>query len=108
MRNIVALGVVAAALVISTGCYVAPVMPPVGGIYSDIDSPLTTKYEGQAAAGKTGEASSVSVLGLVAWGDCSAETAAQNGGLQRINYCDYRFLNVLGVYQRFTVVAHGE
>jgi len=50
------------------GCYTAPVMPPLGGIYSDYSAPMTTEFNGQEAVPqKEGEATSYSILGLVAW-----------------------------------------
>jgi hypothetical protein len=95
--------------VVLAGCYTAPVVPPMGGIYSDYAAPLTTEFIGQdAVPAKEGSASSVSILGLIAWGDCSVRTAATNGGLYSVNYCDYHYHNVLGIYQKFTVIARGK
>ena len=91
------------------GCYTAPVMPPFGGIYSDYSAPMTTEFNGQEAVPqKEGMATSYSVLGLVAWGDCSVRSAAAAGQLYSVSYCDYRYHNVLGIYQEFTVVARGK
>jgi len=90
------------------GCYTAPVVPPVGGIYSNYTAPLTADFNGQdAQPDKTGMASSVSILSLFAWGDCSVRTAARQGGLYSVSYCDYHYKNILGIYQKFTVIAHG-
>jgi hypothetical protein len=83
-------------------------MPSYGVLYSDISAPLTTEFDGQQVPSKQGEASAVGVLGLLAFGDCSTQEAARDGNLQRIHYCDYNFLNVLGLFQKFTVIAHGE
>lgn len=57
---------------------------------------------------RSGEASSIAVLGLIALGDSSMETAAANGNLSTVNHLDYKFMNVLFLYQSFTTVAHGE
>ena len=27
---------------------------------------------------------------------------------RHLSYCDYEYFNVLGVYQRFTVIVHGD
>jgi hypothetical protein len=108
MRRLPGALMLASVLAVSVGCYSAPVMPPVGGLYSDIKAPLTTEFTGQGAPTKSGEAASMSVLGLFSWGDCSLASAAAAGNLSTIDYCDYAYQNVvLGVYQRFTVVAHG-
>jgi hypothetical protein len=104
--SVAVLSIIAMGLV---GCYTAPVIPPVGGIYSNYDAPLTTDFNGQdALPGKSGSASSFSILSLFAWGDCSVRTAAQAGGLYSVSYCDYHYKNVLGIYQKFTVVVHGK
>ena len=93
----------------AAGCFRAPVIPPTGLVFSQFNAPLTTEFDQTAANGlSTGEAASTSVLGLVAYGDCSLDAAAKAGGLSTIEYCDYSYLNVLGVYQKFTVVAHGK
>lgn len=96
-------------MVAVAGCYTAPVMPPLGGIYSDYSAPLTTEFNGQEAVPqKEGQSASYSILGLFAWGDCSVRTAAAVGGLYSVSYCDYRYHNVLGVYQEFTIIARGK
>jgi len=109
MRRVLAVAAGCASLCLA-GCagYRAEVIPPVGMIYSNYRAPLTAEYSGQSVERKAGEASSVSILGLVAYGDCSLDTAARAGGLTTINYCDYEYLNVLGIYQKFTVMAHGK
>jgi hypothetical protein len=96
-------------MVAVAGCYTTPVIPPLGGIYSDYSAPLTTEFNGQEAIPpKEGKATSSSVLGLFAWGDCSVRTAAAAGGLYSVSYCDYSYHNVLGIYQEFTVIARGK
>ena len=55
-----------------------------------------------------GEASSFSVLGLYASGDCSIATAARNGGLKKIGHVDYAYVNVIGIWQKATVIVYGE
>ena len=48
------------------------------------------------------------ILGLVAWGDASAEAAAKDGGITIIEHVDYEYMNILFIYQRFTTIAHGK
>ncbi len=95
-----------AASVLLTGCLSAPFQPP-QGLVSVTKAPLST--EGKCNVGvRRGESSSVSLLGLYAWGDCSIGAAARNGGLKKIEYFDYEYLNVIGIWQQATVVAYGE
>ena len=95
-----------ALLTLFGGCVVAPFQPPMGAV-SVVQAPLST--EGNFNAGsKRGEASVISVLGLVSVGDCSIDAAVKSGGLQKVNHLDYGYLNIIGVYQKTTVIAYGE
>ena len=100
------LGIAVAAAM--TGCYVAPVMPPGGLIYSDIRSPIDIDAEQTNITMNEGRSSSASVLGLVAWGDSSVTTAAREGNLRQVDHVDYEFKNIVGIYQQFTTVAQGQ
>jgi hypothetical protein len=91
------------------GCLTAPFMPPMGTLVSSVQAPLDIDYhQTNVAAAKTGEASSISILGLVALGDCSTQAAAQQGGLRTVNTADYDYFNVLGIFQKTTVRVYGE
>lgn len=106
MKNTGILAAACAAAVVATGCLSAPFKPPMG-LYSEVSAPLST--EGPIQTGtKTGEATAKTILGLVATGDCSINTAAKNGGLRKINHVDYRYKNILGIVQETTVVVYGE
>jgi len=98
-----------AAVVMLTGCLKAPVQPPMGLIYTDYKAPLDYDQEQSQSEGlKTGTSETISILGLVALGDGSVETAAQNGNISQIHGADYEYFNVIGVYQRYRTVVHGE
>ena len=104
-------GLVALCSVLMTvGCvapFNAPVVPPVGAFFTKYDAPLTTEGVGQSVGTKQGKASMVNVLALVAFGDCSLDAAARDGNLSTIEYVDYSYLNVFGMFQSFTVIVHG-
>ena len=89
-----------------SGCLSAPFQPP-SGMVSVTKAPLSLEGRWDVGA-KSGEASSFSVLGLYASGDCSISAAARNGGLKKIYYVDYEYFNVIGIWQKATVIAHGE
>jgi len=98
--------VAAAACVTMVGCVSAPFQPPCG-LVAVTKAPLST--DGNWAAGsKSGSSTAKSVLCLYAWGDCSVTAAARNGGLKRVDYLDYSYLNVIGIWQEVTVTAYGE
>jgi hypothetical protein len=92
----------------SVGCYSAPVMPPSGLIYTNIEAPVSPAVSGQPLGARRGEASSASILGLFAWGDASVKAATENGGIREPKHIDYNFYNVLGIYQSFTTIVLGD
>ena len=101
----------ALSVLISTGCagYVAPVIPAVALVFTNTKAPLDVDYDETQLGSKTGKASVISVLGLFAWGDASATTAARDGGITTIRHADYEYLSVLfGVYSSFTTVVRGD
>ncbi|UCE84816.1 MAG: TRL-like family protein [Deltaproteobacteria bacterium] len=88
------------------GCVAAPVVPPLGMVYSDFDAPLG--LGGGEVGSRRGESSVVAVLGLVSTGDASVRGAARAGGITEVKRVDYEFYNFLGLYQRFTTVVYGD
>lgn len=88
------------------GCISAPFQPPMG-VVTNYKAPLST--EGSWKQGtKTGAAEAACVLGLVATGDCSLNTAIKNGNLKEAYYADYEYFNFLGIYQSVKVIVTGE
>lgn len=102
--------VLAALLGVSTGCafYSAPVVPPVAGVFSNIEAPLDVDMDPTELGTKVGRSSASNILSLISFGDASIAGAAQRGGIQTIRHADYEYFNILGVYQRFTTVVHGD
>ncbi len=94
-------------IVFVSGCYSTPIMPPAGLLYSNIEAPASLSIAGQNLGTRRGEASCVSVLGLIAWGDCSAKAAADAGSIAELKHLDYSYTNVLLVWQSLTTVAYG-
>ncbi|CAN5449336.1 hypothetical protein BH09SUM1_BH09SUM1_06120 [soil metagenome] len=108
MKKLASVLVVLGAAAGLSGCLQAPVMPPIGLIYTGYTAPLDYDQEESMVGSKDGMSETASVLGLVAWGDGSIKTAAQNGGINKIHGADYEYFNVLGIYQRYRTVVHGE
>ena len=88
------------------GCLSAPFQPP-SGVVSVTTAPLSTEVNWEVGS-KRGEASSTSVLGLYASGDCSIAAAARNGGLKKVGHVDYEYVNIVGVWQKATVIVYDE
>ena len=107
----------AGTLAVGSGCiqYRAPFMPPGGILFTKVKVPLQTEFTaGGAAYSRTAGAISSFyfhdpiVTGLsVAWDDCSVAAAAKKGRLVRVDYADYEFFHVLGIFGKMTVHVYG-
>jgi hypothetical protein len=98
-------------LIFSTGmvgCIGAPVVPPTGLIYTDMDAPLSLGGGGRDVGSKRGESSVTAILGLFSTGDGSVKKAAANGRITQIKHVDYNFRNIIGIYQEYTTVVYGD
>jgi hypothetical protein len=90
---------------ILAGCAFTPIMPPRGILYNNQKAPM---FPGGRPGTKVGKASNHNILFLVGWGDSSFNKALENGGITTVSHTDYELQNYALVYQRFTVVVHGE
>ncbi len=80
-----------------------------GCFYADIRKPLDTDLQQTKLGAKCGKSSTHQVLGLVAWGDASTQTAAMNGGITTLNHADSEWFSILWfVYGRQTTVVYGD
>lgn len=103
MRKLVILMLLLSSLFIFAGC---AGLGMYGGIYTDIKGPVTTTNLEKGS--KTGEASCLNVLGIVATGDCSIATAAKNGQITKIKTVDEEVSSILGLYLKRKVIVTGE
>ena len=91
------------------GCMTAPVVPPIGWIYTEYKAPLDVDAQSNPVGPKNGESSMRCILGLVSVGDASLEAAIKDGGIKRVDAIDYRYENIVfGIVQRYTTIVHGE
>jgi hypothetical protein len=80
---------------------------PKGIIYTSTKGPFYATANEKSV--KMGTGTTKCILGIVAWGDASAETAAKNAGITKIHHVDYEdTLILLGIYSSYTVVVYGE
>jgi len=79
-----------------------------GCLYSHVTLPYSTDLNKTDLGHKKGEASTYSVLWLVAWGNAGSAAAAQSGGITTLNHMDQELLVVLfGLYMRHTTIVYG-
>lgn len=92
-----------------TGCYQAPVVPPMGYLIAQTTAPLDTDMDGLDLSNlDKGSATNVNILGCIAVGDCSVIEASRNGNLKEVQHADYTYTNIFGIYQSFTTHAYGK
>ena len=90
-------------LAILSGC---AMKSPISGIfYTDVQDGITATYSQRPA--KKGEACASGILGLVATGDASINTARTNGNINAVSSVDYSSYSILGIYTKYCVVVRG-
>ncbi|MEJ2670447.1 MAG: TRL domain-containing protein [Gammaproteobacteria bacterium] len=102
MKKLILGGSIIAASLL-TGC---ASVAPVGGILTDVSLPITATSN--AMGSKTGEATCMSILALVAQGDCSIETAKRNGGIHKVTHVDWKANNILGIIGNYKLIVYGD
>ncbi|MFC1713484.1 TRL-like family protein [Candidatus Poribacteria bacterium] len=92
--------------VVLAGCGAYATAPVTGFAYTEVKGPgMATS---NPISSKVGTATCTSILGLIAQGDASIETAAKSAGITKIHHVDYQSKSILGLYAEFTVVVYGE
>ncbi len=100
-----AVAVLGGALLFAGGCAMAR-SPVSGSIYSDVKA--NDSVTANTAATKVGRSTASSILGWVAIGDCSLDSAKKQGGITKVAHVDYETTSILGIYATTTTVVHGE
>lgn len=77
-----------------------------GVLYTGVTEPVNAT--GNEKGTKTGEASCINVLGIVAAGDCSIDAAARKAGIKAIKAVDKKRTSVLGLFLKETTIVTGE
>jgi PBP1b-binding outer membrane lipoprotein LpoB len=80
-------------------------------LYTDIKTPLPSLSTNTDAQSTThvGKASCAYYVWVLALGDCSVQTAMQNGGISKVHHVDSEINSYfLGIYTKFTTVVYGE
>lgn len=96
----------AGATLLLSSCAGVGSAPLMGGLYADLKAPVAVTSN--SGSSKVGTAQATSILGLVATGDASVETAAKSAGITKIHHVDQHVTNILGVYATYTISVYGE
>ena len=90
-----------------TGCAFAPT--PVGSalIFTDVKGPVAVDDNNTGYA-KKGEACATNVLGLVATGDASIETAKKVAGISKVSSVSSDQFSILFLFSKYCTIVTGE
>ena len=92
-----------AAFILSGCAYNSPVP---GVLFTNTTFPSGDKVRlDSETAGKQGKSSCYSVLALVAFGDCSINSAMKEGGLTKIYHVDSSSMNVLYFFFKYDTIV---
>ncbi len=91
-----------------TGCAAQAKQPVTGFLYSDVKAPIPSSIDNNVKPLKSGTAFAQSILGWVAIGDASIQTAARNGGITKIHHVEQHSQSVLGIVATYTITVYGE
>jgi hypothetical protein len=100
----ISLGLMAIGLATS-GCAYVTRAPVTGLIYQDVQEGESVSSNDLGA--KRGEACATSILGWVATGDASVQTAAKAAGITKISHVDSTASDILLVYAEYCTVVYG-
>lgn len=90
---------------VATGCATTTRAPVTGLIFNGTKAgELVTEA---SDASKSGRSCAHSVLGAVAWGDASLDSAKKAGGISTVSAVDGENFSVLGAYARYCLVVTG-
>lgn len=116
LRGVGALALVSTVTACGLTSHKAPVNPPGGAIFAHVKAPLTANYDGNAAGAATMKTSSsqtkflnVPIAGQwsFSWDDAAIGQIASSAGMTSVAYADYEVMNILGIWQTFTVHVYG-
>lgn len=89
-----------------TSC--AAISSPVGmgAFYTGVQSGMTTTSNNVGK--KVGTSKAINVLGFVASGDASINSAAKNAGIKKISHVDQKQTSILGLFSTYETIVYGE
>lgn len=119
-RSLLAMLVLVIGATLSTGCTKMGVAPPPGIIFQNTESPMgfpKDKPKGDLivlpANYKTGECTVYRFTPYfkalsVGWGDATWEKAVKSGGIEEALFADVETLNILTLFESYTVTVYGK
>ncbi|MGQ9678096.1 MAG: TRL-like family protein [bacterium] len=96
-------------LTMMTGCL--PGFYTVGTLYTSVKTPASAiAYYGPQAnsVAKVAKVTATNILGLIATGDASLETAMRESGIKKVHHVDQEVTSILGLWSTYTIIVYGE
>lgn len=106
MKKFLSFVLVVAAAASMTSCAVIGTPVGVSTLYTDVQTGVAVS--GNNVGKKVGTSSAMNVLGLIATGDASINTAANAGGIKKISHVDKKQTSILGLFSSYKTVVYGE
>ena len=95
-----------AALILSGCAYNSPVP---GAFFTGTTFPSGDKVKlDSETASKQGKSSCYSVFALIAFGDCSINSAMKEGGITKIHHVDSSSMNFIYFFYKYDTIVYGE
>jgi len=94
---------------LTTGCVAprTPVVPYYGFGFNQTSAPVDITFGPNKIGQQVGRSSSVAILGLFSFGDCSVATATRNGNLKQVDHIDCKMTNIFGIYVEYETIVSG-
>lgn len=101
------------------GCYkrtdIALVVPPHGMLYTNIKAPFDINFNNTRISHSNGNGDGERTVyfkepifsSSYGMKDASIKNAAGTAGLKQIDYIDYEYVNILGIFMSFKIIPHG-
>lgn len=100
------LSLAAVAALALTSCSTITTQAGLGALYTGVtEGQMVTSNQLGTKVGKSG---SIGVLGLVAIGDASIQTAANSAGIKKVSHVDAKKTSVLGLFAKYEMLVYGE
>lgn len=105
MKKIMYVAVAAMAL-LATSCAMVGTPVGFGTLYTGVTSgeAVTSNNIGK----KVGHSQATNVLGIVAVGDASVQSAAKEAGIKKISHVDSKKMSILGIFATYQTIVYGD
>ena len=107
MHRVAALTLSTVLVLLGPGCL--QVETPIAGGFTIVDTPLDTTTAARTIVNsKVGRSTAMSILGLVAVGDCSIQRAAERGEITRVGHVDQHVFKIFDYFALYSTIVYGD